>query len=333
MASYESCDQDVQLDVSSQNGISANQQNGTKPKVEDVQEESEDSSPIQWRVHLSSIAVLVTCLGGAVMNLPLLSQYVYYRIGLQYFNGTSQGQSQSVPCEANSSLNVVTLQQRVQQEASYVLMIMFVLATAPVIVVNVFVGSYSDLFGRKMLLYIPIIGYTIRNVVFVVVVYCDWELYVLYPFLALEGCGGGIQMVLEGVFVVNADVVHTKRRRTVVLAILEGCQMLTNSMAALVVGLLIGSLGYKIPAVVSLALLTLSLVIAIVFVPDTAPARTGKKRISPWHHVKNFMSFYVKGSSRRRLQYRLALITFFLALFSFLGRMTVETLYQLNRCS
>ena len=59
------------------------------------------------------------------------------------------------------------------------------------IVVNLFLGSYSDVLGRRFVILVSLIGHFLRNATFPVIIYWDLGLPALYAGYVVDGlCGG-----------------------------------------------------------------------------------------------------------------------------------------------
>lgn len=59
------------------------------------------------------------------------------------------------------------------------------------IVVNLFLGAYSDMIGRKVALFLPLFGSFLRLCIGTVIIYWDLGLFGMYVGAAIEGLFGG----------------------------------------------------------------------------------------------------------------------------------------------
>ncbi|XP_067658939.1 lysosomal proton-coupled steroid conjugate and bile acid symporter SLC46A3-like [Haliotis asinina] len=303
--------------------------------------EREETSPLLPEKHESRVArsvpVLWSAIGCGVVSFlvalanvslsPIISQYVHARL-LDGYNTTTSDEGSSA-CEVNTTSTTDDPLVKVQQETSNFLLLLAVVNNVPAVFINVILGSTSDYLGRKMLFFIPSVGFFLRYVFCVVIMALEMDFEYFYIAYFLDGLGGSFGAFLVASFAYTADITSNGRERILATSALEVCLALAACSGMLITGFFIPLVGYLNLNIIMTCTVFLATVI-ILFLPETMDNGT-KQPWSPVTHFKKVFGFYFFRKSTKTGAYRLMLSIFLFAVFSVVGRTGIETLYALNR--
>ncbi|XP_048259392.1 solute carrier family 46 member 3-like [Haliotis rufescens] len=275
--------------------------------------------------------VAVVYMSGFISFSPLLSQFVRKRIAESYTNNPNESFSTGNTCSRNKSNHDNLIGIKIQQQSSDILLYLSLSGSIVSIFINLIFGSYSDFLGRKFLFFIPTLGAVLKGTMLCLVIAFRFPLGWLYLGYVLEGLTGSFSGYLLAVFAYTADVTEPGKKRTVMIALVEGSFAVAGSIGQLAVGFIIHSVNYLYAAIMITAIFGLGLILVITLLPETMTNKM-EKRWSPLPHIKNvFGFFFTRGSGKQRAMYILALLIFTFGGFQVLGRSNVETLYQLDK--
>ncbi|XP_067659479.1 lysosomal proton-coupled steroid conjugate and bile acid symporter SLC46A3-like [Haliotis asinina] len=303
--------------------------------------DTEDISPLLPEKHESrvvrSVPVLWSAIGCGVVSFlvalaiaslpPTISQYVHAQL-LDGYNTTTSDEGSSA-CEVNTTSTTDDPLVKVQQETSNFLLLLAVVNNVPAVFINVILGSTSDYLGRKMLFFIPSVGFFLRYVFCVVIMALEMDFEYFYIAYFLDGLGGSFGAFLVASFAYTADITSNGRERILATSALEVCLALAACSGMLITGFFIPLVGYLNLNIIMTCTVFLATVI-ILFLPETMDNGT-KQPWSPVTHFKNVFGFYFFKKGTKARTYRLMLSIFLFAIFSVVGRTSIETLYVLNR--
>ncbi|KAK7487141.1 hypothetical protein BaRGS_00021636 [Batillaria attramentaria] len=288
-----------------------------------------------------SAVVLVLYMAASIGSTPLQAQYVYVRLEPHYIN-ISDSSVDTGACTANYSdprvqalaeLQVTCSVKHDEGAVAEVLLYFSLANTGPMVLTTILLGAYSDVIGRKLLFLLPTAAGLVEFVVTAVIVKLELSLDYFYLLQAVEGFSGSFCALLLATFAYTADLTPPAKSRTFAITILECCLALAGAGAS--VGYLILYVSYFFAALLLAMLMGVAVAIVIFVLPETIQTRLeiqGQQVPSrnPLKYVRHIFGFYLSGSSRRRVQFLLALTILCLSLLCFIGRVGVETLYQLN---
>ncbi|XP_048259711.1 solute carrier family 46 member 3-like [Haliotis rufescens] len=284
------------------------------------------------------LRAMVTCgivsviyMSGVISFSPFLSQFIRQRIAESYTYNTNESFSTGNICDRNKSNHDNLIGIKIQQQSSDILLYLSLSGSIASIFINLVIGSYSDFLGRKFLFFIPTLGAVLKGTMLCLVIAFRFPLGWLYLGYVLEGLTGSFSGYLLAVFAYTADVTEPGKKRTVMIALVEGSFAVAGSIGQLAVGFIIHNVNYLYAAIMITAIFGLGLILVITLLPETMTNKV-EKRWSPLPHIKKvFGFFFTRGSGKQRAMYILALLIFFFGTFQMLGRSNVETLYQLDK--
>ncbi|GFO11586.1 solute carrier family 46 member 3-like [Plakobranchus ocellatus] len=213
----------------------------------------QDDGSIQ-KLPFMLISLIVMCVGiSSKFHSTLVDQYVYQQYADMIIG--SKTHTASNPCFHGPAINSshTQLVRHVQEMTSEQLLRLDLTLYGLGIPACIILGILSRYIGRKLQLFIPLLGYTLKNAGLVVLVYFKLNLDWLYLPYTVEGICGNYVGILLGVFLYASDISGRNRSRTVAMVIMEGVKGGVTAALNVVVGELIENTGFKLPAWLSLA--------------------------------------------------------------------------------
>ncbi|BFZ07433.1 hypothetical protein BsWGS_10471 [Bradybaena similaris] len=197
-------------------------------------------------------------------------------------------------------------------------------------------GALSSRISRKVQLAIPMCGYLTKCVVIAVVVCFHLRVNWLFLGFAVQGALGDTCGVFLGIFLYTTDITSRDKTRTLAMSIVEGFRGFVAAGLNVVTGHLIQKVGFKIPALLSMGLAILSLVIAFML-PDRKPqpqlslqedgcqARSScdwwRRLVSPFSRIRE---------ARARKLVLVGFVAFLLGMAASVGITVIESVYLMN---
>jgi len=140
----------------------------------------------------------------------------------------------------DNSTAAQALLHQVQAQASYLIKISTICFTVPSLVVDCFMGSWSDIFGRTVPLYLPSVGGLLATVVYILVaavpsVSASW----ICLASLLSGMFGGVTSVIASCFSYIAAT-SSPETRTTRVSLLEGMLYLAGTAGPFMSGAILG---------------------------------------------------------------------------------------------
>nr|KAG5712290.1 hypothetical protein BaRGS_023869 [Batillaria attramentaria] len=284
---------------------------------------------LKRRLMASSFVTLVCYITGYLSLVPIQAQYLYQRFAQDYFNLTNVTEKQ-VPCAENSNDSLQEILNQIQADTSRQTLYMDYAQYAPAIFVALLLGSYTDYLGRRFMVFMPCFGAFLKSVVFLLVIYLELDVNYLYIAFAADGVCGSIYALTLGLTAAVADITTTSKERALTFALLEGSLAIAGSVSQIGAGFLIDAVGYVAPAVVVAVLLFLATVSVVLFMPETLH-RPAEIVLNPAVHLRKVFGFYIlDGTVRQRCLFLCGLMAYFFVILVSLGKLSVETLYELN---
>ena len=255
-------------------------------------------------------------------------QYVYVKIQRDNFPNVT---IKSVPlCNANESDPDYQIQQEAQRHAadwqSYFTMAMGIPAT----VTNLILGSFTDRFGRKFLFFLPIIGGCINMAIFTCGVHFNFDLHWYIPGCVLEGLTGSAYALLTATFGYTADLTNANQDRSMGIVLVNLMYGLSMTIFSISQGFFVQNVGFFWPMIFSVIAMFVILIL-ISLLPETLPKEKSAQSKSVGDTLYSTVELFCgKENAGYRWMYNLLLMTFTVGIFTALGRMQVEALYQMN---
>lgn len=275
-----------------------------------------------------------------ILQLGVLHQYVYYFYYKKFLPNITFTSQDTQKSYCNNSANATSeaeekLRNKIQVLASQFMIYTSLALYIPPIFGNFFLSTLSDTYGRKPFILIPIAGFIIRSTLFVIGIHFELDLAWFILFLLLEGLTGGLYSQIAVLFSYVADITEKGDQRILLLVIIEVIAGLGGLLGSLSSGYLIREFGFLLPTFISTMCLFASLLLFGIFLPESLPSecKSRSKRLNFCSKFKGVWEFYTsnKNGKGTRWRYVCSLLIFLCVQFGVLGRVSVETLYELNK--
>nr|KAG5703644.1 hypothetical protein BaRGS_002518 [Batillaria attramentaria] len=236
------------------------------------------------------------------MHSPLMTQYTEQIYTQQvYGNDSLDVQVSKTPCVDNSTTD--PRKDKVQDLSADYLSRLNLVSGGIAIVVNLFLGAYSDTLGRKFVLLLPTVGTFLRNATAPVIIHWDLGLPAMYVGYVLDGMCGSISGVLLGLYVYTSDITRSDTQRT---------------------------MGYFYPSLAACLLNLACILIIAVLLPETLP-RDRKRFVSPLASFKHLIgTFIARDNAYRQALLLLSLVAFLISTLPTMSVSSVENLFFMN---
>lgn len=258
----------------------------------------------------------------------VINLYYPYHAGKELFPNESVTSEESSLCQSNENSSS-TNEQMVQSVVAEYILYTSVCMGIPCLISNIFIGSISNRYGRKKLLFVPTFGLLVAQIIVVVFMYVKLSLYYfLIPSIFLS-IMGDIFAVFQIALSYVSDITEGTKRRTVGIAFVE----LFVGMGTLLVGVFAGYLIQSVGYIWTLSIATIvkcANLVNILLLPSTIPPTK-----TPWSikvtigSLKESFQFYYSRQFAG-WKYNLSLATFIIVNMATIGRDGVETLYILS---
>lgn len=218
------------------------------------------------------------------------------------------------------------------------------------LVSNLFLGAYSDYFGRRFLFFVVIFGIVCRNVNAAVVARMEMDINWIYLGGLIHSCCGSYFALILAVSAYTADNTTANSSRTVWLALIGVVEGMASVVGQLGGGYFIRETGFFYPFLTSGIISVVVFVMMFFFLKEThvRPSRDVTRFPTPLQAVKDVFGFYFLQSTSKELEerspakqtvarraniqrkQRLEICLFFLVLLPPFGAYNIETLYLIN---
>ena len=260
-----------------------------------------------------------------------LVQYSYFAFTKMYFPNETANLTvikQESTC-VNSTESEREDQAKIQTLASNFNIYVTVALGIPNIFSNLLIGSYSDVYGRKMFISIALCGQFVKGLLLTIAIYFEINIYIFVIFSVIDGCTGSIMGTITAMLAFTADCTVPGRQRVISITILEMMLGLGALLASLSSGYLINSTGYVTPNLVVTATLGAVAITAIACLPETLHEKNTRPKTSIRQKLNDIVAFYVL-ETEHRIVYIICIVVVLCVGLCNQGRSNVETLYQLN---
>lgn len=229
--------------------------------------------------------------------------------------------------------------QEVQKQASLFSLYTDIMSTLPSLVVTLLLVVHSDRAGRKIAIIMPLVGTLIYTLSFLAVSYFNLNVYLLIGSSLLSSLFGGLSTFLGGCFAYVADLCADGNQKTLRMAGLDMMIGLLAGVASISTGYFLRSAGFNWPFITSALCQCLVLLYAIFIleetvkkVPDDAVPLNGPPQSSGLKHmISGVYQMFARASSRCRTILILLIVIFTSFSFSYMGGISMITLYELNK--
>nr|XP_032811258.1 solute carrier family 46 member 3-like isoform X1 [Petromyzon marinus] len=172
------------------------------------------------------------------LSSPLNQQYIYRRFG-----NFSTNDSTGSTCSPNGSDVEDELEKEAQAAASRFQVRLDLVGFLPAVLASLVLGVYSDTSGRRLMMILPCIGYSLESIVYILIVSLELPLPWLYLGCLLRGATGGYASILAGSFAYLTDVANPANlnMRVACLDMLIG---ISGGIGAVISGHMLQAMGY-----------------------------------------------------------------------------------------
>lgn len=164
-------------------------------------------------------------------------------------------------CNLSTSDPDYIIEQEIQADVSSWQMIINICGFFPSLFTAPIIGAWGDKVGRKLAIGVPILGYMITMLTYLIVYYCILPLWVLAIGYFLQGTTGGYGLVLAGCYAYVADIT-TKEKRMLRIVIIQALFVFGMGLSQVLIGLFIRLTGFA----PSLWLAALSLTASLAYI-------------------------------------------------------------------
>lgn len=269
-----------------------------------------------------------------ILSMYVMNQYSYQAyMKERYPNSTLNSTGSQYACNVNINSTEYKQQVVVQKLTSEWNIYCTLVSNVPGILFTVNLASFSDVYGRKLFFLAPLIGTFLKNALCAIGIYFNFNITYFIIFYAFEGCTGTWISTLSMVYCYIADLTEPGKPRTIVIGLLE----LGIGTGAFVSTTLSGYLikwtdGFFYPLVASVSAVVLALMVVMFLLPESLPQSKRHNKVSIVQNFARVSECYKSNFSPLAKPWVfITLIVLFIASgFGNLGRLQVETLYQLN---
>ncbi|XP_068440313.1 proton-coupled folate transporter [Clinocottus analis] len=286
--------------------------------------------PLRCRLPVSVEPVLFLSMFSLVLQTPLSTQYLWDRISEDLgYNGSKRSEC------SNGSVPSDPLLTEVETLTAHWNLYISLGGFSLGLFVVPFLGSWSDLAGRRPVLIIPNLGLALQALVSLLVMYLKLPVICFLVGRLLGGLSGDFNAILAGCFAYVADT-SDRRSRTFRVAILEACLGLSGMLASIIGGEWRRAQGYINPFWLVLATSLASALYAYLFVHESVLPDPSAKLLACRHYKAAWRLFSTGGSTSgaggRLHRYKLWLYTlcFFVVLTVHMGSRGLFVLYELS---
>lgn len=217
--------------------------------------------------------ILIWGFGHTLVATPTSSLYFdkVCKVGSVWFGNGSTYPDEVCDHIDNGTFDEV--QDYVQETVADMHLVVSLCEGIPPIIFVLFIGPWSDNFGRKTLLILPIIGYLLYSIFYLFAVIFFYELPA--EFLMLEIARdllGGDMCLWMGAYSYIADV-SAEKTRTMRIAFIDGFFFLSLSLGNGVSGIILTELGYTAIYSIAIGSHTVALIYCVVVMKDSRKQR------------------------------------------------------------
>jgi len=268
-----------------------------------------------------------------ILHAPLIQQYVYQRISEDHGFVTRLGEDVSSCGVSEETLEAEShgIRKDVQSLTSYMHLGVILSASLPSLFMALLLGSWSDKVGRRIVIFLPVVGGILDSTCILITMFLRAPLYFLFIGSFMNGLCGFFTTMVLAVFSYIADITD-ENDRALRLGVLEAVAFTSGMLSHMTSGWWIRHLGFKAPYIFILALHLTSLLYIVFILPESKPdvdKRKLKDLFSPMHITKVFKIFHRTDKKQKWQLYGLVLTSAFMMISS-IGFGSVIVLYTLD---
>ena len=240
-----------------------------------------------WRHYLPG-PILFLHLFAFILSLNTAGLYVPQYISKTLFPQRPLPSSTGSICTVNDTVASPDT-ETIQKEAAVFNVYVALASGIPAVVTSLFLGAFSDRFGRVFLFLTPTIGQLISKTILLFCIYYRIDINFILIGSAIEGLTGGFLAILMASFSYFADITENNKERSTAIAFLEIAVGVGVVVGRVSTGYIINATDYVWPQVTACSIYTAITVIILFLLPETrAPSKTLEPltRLSCLHYVK-----------------------------------------------
>ena len=261
----------------------------------------------------------------------ILSEWIQHTVKTQHFRNQTFAENISSCENQNHSSDDYRMYVRVQQESAHWIMYYNIAQRVTAFISNLIWPTYTDSYGRKFLFLMTTAFLTIRTGLLSFIMYTNTSFMYIIVWFGLEGCFGTSFALINVSFLFVADEFKEKGARVLAVVAVEANILMTNMVSGLISGLFVDNLGFLIPTLVCLGMASASLVVTIVFLPETLKPESKRKPPDVCSVMRRPLEFYTSSAfAGRRTEYCLLILAFAFASLGTQNRTTIETIFLLG---
>lgn len=287
-------------------------------------------------IHKITVEPVIFCYAfGIILHVPVIQQYIHRRIaeekGIIYNTTASLSNCDSMRATRNGE--TLKMQKEVQSEASFMQLGMVFSASAPSLLVALFLGAWSDRAGRRRVMALPIFGSAIESAIILWVIAFNLPIQTLLLAGFINGLCGFFPTMVLSVFSYVADITE-ESQRAFRLGILEATAFISGMLSHLSSGWLINKTGYKAPYMMILSLHTFALFYVVLKLPESRAKHlmeNSNVKVFSLHHIRVIICIFTNPRSGERWRMCILMFTSGLMIVSSIGFGSVIVLYAIDR--
>lgn len=289
----------------------------------------------KWLAITLVMTIALLHMAAGMLSFYVMNQYSYQAYMRQnYPNSSHVSTGSQSACEKNTNTTAYQEQIVVQKLTSeWNIHCNLVTYNIIGIVITLNLATYSDVYGRKLLFIPPIVGSILKNTLCSVGIYFNLNIEWFILFYAIEGCTGSWISLLSMAYSFIADLTEAGKPRSFIIGLLEGGMGIGTFLATILSGYLIKwTGGFFYPEVTSVILVGIELLIIMLILSETLHGSKKRNEVSFCQNMARVTECYKSNFSplTKRWVFVVLIFIFMMSAFSNIGRISVETLYQLN---
>lgn len=296
-----------------------------------IEEDLTRSVDYQYRV---TVEPVVFCYAfGILLHVPIIQQYIYYRISESKGLVTNKTEHLS-NCESHvvhGNEQLENLQRETQTETSFILLGVILTSTIPTLFMTLMLGSWSDHVGRRIVIAIAIFG-SITESSFILLIIC-FKLPIFFLMISsfISGACGYFPTIILSVFSYIADITQPSQR-AFRLGILEAVAFISGMISHLSSGWWIEKTGYMSPYWLIISLHFCAFLYTIFVLQESREIQTERlvDGICQFGHLQSIIQLFQEPRNGQRWKLFLLMIATACMMLSSTGFGCVFVLYALD---
>lgn len=255
--------------------------------------------------------------------LPLLQQYIYEELSAEH-NFTKVDEEKLCENVTTAGHDVTSLESQVQTEASHWFLVLNLCTCIPSVFSSLFLGSLSDVVGRKPVMLIAVIGIFLRCLIIAITVTLGLPFYVVFLGSLIDGLTGSFPTILGSCFAYIIDITD-KESRSFRLGVLEIAISFGATASVFTSGVWLKMSGYEQPFWAGVGIIFICGLYIVFFLSESLVGEKQKiSRVSCMVQIKRIKDFVLaKRGPYVNTCLKLLFIAYLFAVFDYFGNVTI----------